>query len=69
MAIEYHDFAQAILTDGQPEVDGLGGMQAVAAIVGAYESALAERSLSMEEILSGAVRAYQQDIDEALGLA
>jgi predicted dehydrogenase len=68
LAIEYHDFAQAILTGGQPEVDGLGGMQAVAAIVGAYESALAERSLSMEEILSGAVRAYQQDIDEALGL-
>ena len=43
-------------------------MQAVAAIVGAYESAHAGRSLSMEEIMGGAVRAYQQDIDEALGL-
>ena len=69
LAIEYHDFAQAILTGGQPEVDGFGGMQAVAAIVGAYESAHAGRSLSMEEIMGGAVRAYQQDIDEALGLA
>lgn len=69
LAIEYYDFAQAILTGGQPEVDGLGGMQAVAAIVGAYESACAGRSLPMAEILSGAVRAYQQDINEALGLA
>jgi predicted dehydrogenase len=42
LAIEYHDFGRAILTGGQPEVDGLTGMKAVAAIVGAYESAAVE---------------------------
>ena len=68
LAIEYHDFGRAVLTGGRPEVDGRDGMRAVAAIVGSYESALAGRSLGMEEILDGIVRTYQKDIDEALGL-
>ena len=69
LAIEYHDFARAILTSSAPELDGTGGMKAVAAIVGAYESALAGRSLTLEEMLSGEVRAYQEEIDVALGLS
>jgi predicted dehydrogenase len=68
LAIEYHDFGRAILTGGQPELDGLGGAKAVAAILGAYESAVAGRSLTMEEVLTGQVRAYQEEIDEKLGL-
>ena len=68
LAIEYHDFGQAIRNGTNPEVDGEGGMKAVAAIVGAYESALAKRSVSMESVLSGEVREYQVDIDAALGL-
>ena len=68
MAIEMHDFADAILNGGKPEVDGYLGMTAVAAIYGAYESAIAGRAVSMEEILSGEVRAYQEDIDRALDL-
>ena len=68
LAIEYYDFGRAILTGSQPEVDGLGGMKAVAAIVGAYESAHAGRSLTMEEVLSGEVQGYQEEIDTALGL-
>lgn len=68
LAIEYHDFGEAIRNGTGPEVDGEGGMKAVAAIVGAYESALAKRSVSMESVLSGGVREYQADIDAALGL-
>jgi predicted dehydrogenase len=68
LAIEYHDFAEAILTGRQPEVDGYRGMTAVAAILGAYESALAGRAVSMAEVLSGEVRAYQVSIDAALEL-
>ena len=68
LAIEYHDFGEAIRNGTNPEVDGEGGMKAVAAIVGAYESALAKRSVSMESVLSGEVREYQADIDSALGL-
>ena len=69
LAIEYYDFGRAILTGEPPEVDGEGGLKAVAAVLGAYESAVAGRSLRLEEVLSGAVSAYQDEIDEALGLA
>jgi predicted dehydrogenase len=69
LAIEYHDFAAAVLSGGQPEVDGYLGMTAVAAILGAYESAWAGRAVTMAELLSGEVRAYQEEIDNALGLS
>ena len=68
LAIEFHDFAEAILKGRQPEVDGYRGMTAVAAIIGAYESALAGRSVSMADILAGKVRDYQAELDAALGL-
>ena len=68
LAIEYHDFGEAILNGRPPEVDGLGGMKAVAAVVGAYESAELGRAVTMEEMLSGSVDSYQREIDVALGL-
>ena len=68
LAIEYHDFAEAVLQGRAPEVDGRDGMIAVAAIVGAYESAAVGRAVELEELLSGAVRTYQEEIDDALGL-
>ena len=68
LAIEYHDFAEAILQGRAPEVDGRDGMIAVAAILGAYESAAVGRAVELEELLSGAVRSYQEEIDDALGL-
>ena len=68
MAIEMHDFADAILNGGTPEVDGYLGMTAVAAIHAAYESALAGRAVGMDEVLSGEVSRYQDEIDQALGI-
>jgi predicted dehydrogenase len=68
LAIELHDYADAVLTGRAPEVDGWGGMTAVAGILGAYESGLAGRPVTMAELLSGEVSAYQDPIDEALGL-
>ncbi len=68
IAIELHDFAQAIIDGRSPEIDGTGGLTAVAALLGVYESCLAGRSIAMQELLSGAVSAYQDDIDRSLGL-
>ena len=68
LAIEYHDFGEAIIDGRPPEVDGEGGMKAMAAIMGAYESDLAGRAVSMKEMLSGEVRQYQAEIDEYHGL-
>lgn len=68
LAIEFHDFGAAVLGNRSPEVDGAGGMAAVAAILGVYESALAGRPVRMQEVLSGEVCAYQTEIDAGLGL-
>ena len=68
LAIEYHDFGEAIIDGRPPEVDGEGGMKAMAAIMGAYESDVAGRAVSMKEMLSGEVREYQAEIDEYHGL-
>lgn len=68
LAIELHDFGEAILTGRRPEVDGYLGMTAVAAILGAYESAWLGRSVRLAELLSGQVSGYQDEIDVAIGL-
>jgi predicted dehydrogenase len=68
MAIEIYDFADAILTNRKPEVDGEQGMKAVAAVLGIFESSAIKRPVTMEEILTSKVSAYQDSIDEELGL-
>ena len=68
IAIEYHDFASAILNDQQPEVDGILGMKAVAAIYGILESAVLGVSVKMSDVESGKICGYQEEIDRALGL-
>ena len=68
LAIEIHDFAGAILERRSPEVDGWGGLTAVASVLAVYESGLAGRSVTMEEVLESRVSAYQDEIDAALGL-
>jgi predicted dehydrogenase len=63
IAIELHDFASAVLTGGAPEVDGEGGLTAVAALLGVFESGLLRRTVSMDELLDGRVSAYQAELD------
>ena len=69
MAIEIHDFADAVLTGRAPEVGGHEGLTAVAAVLAAFESGLAGRPVTMTEMLEGKVTAYQDEIDAAIGLA
>ncbi len=68
IAIEMHDFARAVLEGGQPEIDGWGGLTAVAAVLAAFESGIAGRTITLSEILDGSVSAYQDEIDRAQGL-
>ncbi len=68
LAIELHDFAQAIAEGRPPEVDGMGGLTAVASVLAAYESGIAGRAVSMEEVLESRISTYQDDIDAELGL-
>lgn len=67
-AIQQLDWLQAIGQGGQPETDGEEGLRDLAAAFGMIESSHLGRAVSLEELLSGTVAGYQQEIDEHYGL-
>jgi predicted dehydrogenase len=69
LALELEDFGRAVIEKRAPEVDGQGGLDAVAAMYAFFESSLAGRDVTLAEVAGGAVDAYQRDIDLALGLS
>jgi predicted dehydrogenase len=68
IAIEVHDFAGAVLGNHAPEVDGHGGMTALAAMLGIFESNRLGREVTMDELLDSSVSGYQDDLDRSAGL-
>ena len=68
IALEYHELSEAILDGRQLEVDGEEGMRDVAACHALCESSIAGRAVTMDEMVSGEVYAYQQEIDDLLGV-
>ena len=66
LALEYYELGEAILHGREIEVDGTEGMKDVAAVYAIFESARAGRTVSMEEVESGQVYEYQQEIDDAM---
>lgn len=68
LALEIHDFAAAIMEGRPPEVDGEGGLTAVASVLAVYESGIAGRAVTMEEVMESRVSTYQDEIDADLGL-
>lgn len=66
LAIEIDDFADAVLTGRAPEVDGMGGMRALAVVLAVLESGVSGREVAVDEVLGGTVHAYQDSIDAAL---
>jgi predicted dehydrogenase len=63
LAVEIDDFADAVLSGRQPEVDGMGGLRPLAVVLAVLESGVAGREVSVDEVLSGSVHAYQDSID------
>jgi predicted dehydrogenase len=68
LALEYHELARCIRTGAHPEVDGEMGRRDVALVYALFESQVAGRPVTIAEVESGAVDAYQREIDEHLGL-
>ncbi len=68
IALEYHELAACIRTGTAPEVTGEVARRAVALVYTLFESNIAGRSVTLDEVESGAVDAYQREIDEHLGL-
>ena len=65
IAIEVHDFARAVLNDSAPEIDGHGGLTALAAVLGVFESNKIGRPVTMDEMLTSAVSGWQDELDRA----
>jgi predicted dehydrogenase len=68
IAIELDDFAAAIDHRSPPEVDGMGGLLAVAAVWAVAESQRAGRSVRIVDVASGVISEAQDPVDAALGL-
>lgn len=68
LAIEYFDFAEAILNRRKPSVDVDQAMRSVGLIYAMLESANLGRIVTMDEIMSEKVNSYQNEINEMIGL-
>jgi predicted dehydrogenase len=68
LALEYHELARCVRAGTQPEVTGRVAMRDVALVYSLFESDRAGRPVSIEEVESSAVDAYQREMDEQLGL-
>ncbi|MDW8368063.1 MAG: Gfo/Idh/MocA family oxidoreductase, partial [Abditibacteriales bacterium] len=69
IAIEYADFADAILNNRPPEVDAAQGARAVAVCYAMLESGATGQVVRVDDVLNESVAKYQQEINESLGLA
>jgi predicted dehydrogenase len=68
IAIELDDFAGAVAEHRPPEVDGAGGLAAVAAVWAVAESDRARASVAIAEVADGTLSAAQDPLDAMLGL-
>ncbi len=63
IAIEYDDLANAILNNCEPEVNGEQGNRSLALMYGFLESQRLGRMVSADELTSGQVSAYQDELE------
>lgn len=68
LALEQYELAECVRNGTKPEVDGAVAKRAVALVYALFESDRANRAVTIEEVESSAVDAYQREIDEYLKL-
>ena len=68
IAIEYMDLARAATNGGSPEVGSTEGMAALALAYGVVESGESHQAVLLDDVISGKVRRYQDEIDHAAGI-
>jgi predicted dehydrogenase len=68
LAIEFDDFAQAVLHGRPPEVDGDQGLKATALAYSFCEAAHLRNPVLVRDVEAGQVDAYQAEINMSLGL-
>jgi predicted dehydrogenase len=68
IALELQNFAEAIESGNEPEVNGVTAMKALGLAYALLESGKSGQVLTMDEVLGGAVEVYQEEINAANGL-
>jgi predicted dehydrogenase len=63
LGVEQHDFVDAIEHGREPEVTGEMGLRSLALAFGFLESGMIGRSVTADEMLSGAARAYEASME------
>ncbi len=66
LAIEFDDFAEAIIVGREPEVDGAFGLRSLAISYGFLESDRLGRFVTVDELLTSDDLPYQREVEEAL---
>ena len=69
IAYELHELAEVLRGEREVEVDGTCGLKDVAALYSVFESWRVGRPVKLSEVETRHVYAYQQQIDDALGVA
>ena len=67
-ALNQHDWLEAIRHEREAETGAREGLRDLAAAFAVLESSLAGRTVDVDEVLRGELRAYQRPIDERFGL-
>ena len=65
LAAEMYDFVDAIRNGRPPEADGATGLRSLAIIYAILESASSQRPVTVAEVLTGSVHAYQDRVEAA----
>jgi hypothetical protein len=68
-ALQQLDWLRAVEAGSEAETSGREGLHDLACAFGILESAQSGRRVTLDEILSGEVAAYQAEINEYYGLA
>jgi len=68
LAIEYYELAECVLTGKAPEVDAYVGRKALATVYATLESSVLNRPVTVAEVESEQVSAYQGEINQHLGI-
>lgn len=68
LALEQYELAQCVRTGAKPEVDGQQGLHALAVVHALFESQVAGRAVSINEIANAQLTEYQDEIDRHYGL-
>ena len=68
-SLDRDPFGEAPAAAGRrPEIDGQAGLRDLAAAFAMLESDMTRREVAVEDVLAGAIEAYQRPINQVLGI-